>query len=277
MQILRNRKELDKLLALIRKKDLQIGLIPTMGSIHEGHLSLVKKSTQNKFFSLSTIYINPTQFNDRKDYLNYPKEEKKDIEKLSAVNCDALYFPTQEEMYPKGLKSRKTVNKFRNILCDKFRPDHFDGVTTVVESLSRITNPDHIFLGEKDFQQLKIIQTLSQQLKLNIVIHPCPSVRLQNGMSLSSRFNNFSANDRKVFDICAYQINLIITKLKNDINAVSLVDFKSILQQKGVKKIDYLEIRDEENLSFSNTCNKSRLFIAMYVGNVRVIDNFILY
>jgi pantoate--beta-alanine ligase len=277
MQILRNRKELDHLLTRIRKKDLQVGLIPTMGSIHEGHLSLVKKSTQNKFFSLATIYINPTQFNDREDYLNYPREEEKDIEKLSAVNCDALYFPTQEEMYPKGLKSKKTVDEFRNILCDKFRPDHFDGVTTVVESLLRITNPDHAFFGEKDFQQLKIIQSLCQRLKFNIVIHACPSVRLQNYMSLSSRFNNFSANDRKVFDKCAYQIGLLITKLKKDINAISLADFKSILQQKGVKKIDYIEIRDEENLLFSNTCNKSRLFIAMYVGDVRVIDNFILY
>ncbi len=277
MQILRNRKELDHLLARIRKKDLQIGLIPTMGGIHGGHLSLVKKSTQNKFFSLATIYINPTQFNDREDYLNYPKEEEKDIEKLSAVNCDALFFPTQEEMYPKGLKSKKTVDKFRNILCDKFRPGHFDGVTTVVESLLRVTNPDHVFFGEKDFQQLKIIQTLSQQLKLKIVIHACPSVRLQNGMSLSSRFNNFSANDRKVFDKCAYQISLLIIKLKEDINKVNLADYKSILQQQGVKKIEYLEIRDEENLSFSNTCNKSRLFIATYVGDVRVIDNFILY
>ncbi len=277
MQILRNRKELDHLLTRIRKKDLQVGLIPTMGSIHEGHLSLVKKSTQNKFFSLATIYINPTQFNDREDYLNYPREEEKDIEKLSAVNCDALYFPTQEEMYPKGLKSKKTVDEFRNILCDKFRPDHFDGVTTVVESLLRITNPDHAFFGEKDFQQLKIIQSLCQRLKFNIVIHACPSVRLQNYMSLSSRFNNFSANDRKVFDKCAYQIGLLITKLKKDINAISLADFKSILQHKGAKKIDYIEIRNEENLSFSNTCNKSRLFIAMYVGDVRVIDNFILY
>ena len=277
MQILRNRKELDHLFARMRKKDLQVGLIPTMGSIHEGHLSLVKKSTQNKFFSLATIYINPTQFNDREDYLNYPKEEEKDIEKLNAVNCDALYFPTQEEMYPKGLKSKKTVDEFRNILCDKFRPGHFDGVTTVVESLLRTTHPDHVFFGEKDFQQLKIIQSLCQRLKLNIEIHACPSVRLRNGISLSSRFNNFSENDRKVFDKCAYQINLLITKLKNDIDAVSLSDFKSILKQRGVKKIDYTEIRDEENLSFSNTCNKSRLFIAMYVGDVRVIDNFILY
>ena len=116
MQILRNRKELEQLLTRIRKKDLQIGLIPTMGSIHEGHLSLVKKSIQNNFFSLSTIYINPTQFNDREDYLNYPKEEKRDIKKLGTVNCDALYFPTQEEMYPKGLKAKKTVDNL-GIFC----------------------------------------------------------------------------------------------------------------------------------------------------------------
>jgi len=277
MQILRNRKELDHLLVQIREKNLHIGLIPTMGSIHEGHLSLVEKSIQNKLFSLTTIYINPTQFNDRGDYLNYPREEEKDIEKLNAIECDALYFPTQEEMYPKGLKSKQIVDRFRNILCDKFRPGHFDGVTTVVESLLKITHPDHIFMGEKDFQQLKIIQILSQQLKLKIVIHACPSIRLQNGMSLSSRFYNFSANDRKVFDICAYQINLLIKKSKNDFNKVNLEDFKYTLQQKGVKKIDYVEIRYEENLSFSNTCNKSRLFIAMYIGDVRVIDNFILY
>ena len=277
MQILRNRKELDHLLAQIREKDLQIGLIPTMGSIHEGHLSLVRKSNNHNLFSLVTIYINPTQFNDKDDYFNYPKQEKKDIEKIGTANCDALYFPTQEEMYPKGLESKKTVNKFRNILCDKFRPGHFDGVTTVVESLLRVTNPDHVFFGEKDFQQLKIIQTLSQQFKLDITIHACPSVRLQNGMSLSSRFDNFSEKDRKVFDKCANQIRLLITKLKNDINKVNLADYKSILQLQGVKKIEYLEIRDEENLSFSNTCNKSRLFIAMYIGKVRVIDNFILY
>ena len=147
MQILRNRKELDHILAQIREKNLQIGLIPTMGSIHEGHLALVKKSAQNKLFSLVTIYINPTQFNDKDDYLNYPREEKKDIEKLSTVNCDALYFPTQEEMYPKGLESKKIVNKFRNILCDKFRPSHFDGVTTVVESLLKVVNPNHVFFN----------------------------------------------------------------------------------------------------------------------------------
>ena len=107
MRILKNKKELDNLLVQIKKKGLQIGLIPTMGSIHKGHLSLVKKSIQNKLFSIVTIYVNPTQFNHKQDYLSYPREEKKDIIKLKRIDCDALYFPKQEEMYPKGLKLKK--------------------------------------------------------------------------------------------------------------------------------------------------------------------------
>ena len=277
MQILRNKKELDYLLAQKKEKDHQIGLIPTMGGIHEGHLSLVKKSIQNKLFSLVTIYINPTQFNAKNDYLNYPREEAKDIEKLYNIKCDALYFPEQVEMYPNGLKSINTVKKFRNILCDNYRPGHFDGVTTVVESLLKVVNPNHVFFGEKDFQQLKIIQTLIEHLELNIRIHACPSIRLKNGMSLSSRYNNFSEIDKTIFNVCAYQIDQLIKNLKNNFNKVNLEDFKFTLSQNGVKKIDYLEIRNEENLLLSNTLNKSRLFIAIYIGQVRVIDNFILY
>ena len=122
MQILRNRKELDHLLNEIREKNLQIGLIPTMGSIHEGHLSLLSKSNHNKFFSLATIYINPTQFNNKEDYLSYPREEKNDIEKLINMSCDALYFPKQEEMYPNGLKSKNTVKKRIFTPLEKLHP-----------------------------------------------------------------------------------------------------------------------------------------------------------
>ena len=277
MQILRSRKELNHLLNEIREKNLEIGLIPTMGSIHEGHLSLVRQSIQHKVFSLVTIYINPTQFNKKEDYQSYPREEKNDIEKLANINCDALYFPKQEEMYPNGLKSINTVKKFRNILCDNCRPGHFDGVTTVVESLLKVVNPNHVFFGEKDFQQLKIIQTLIEHLELNIRIHACPSIRLKNGMSLSSRYNNFSEIDKTIFNMCAYQIDQLIKNLKNNFNKVNLEDFKFTLSQNGVKKIDYLEIRNEENLLLSSTLNKSRLFIAIYIGQVRVVDNFILY
>ena len=276
MLIIRKKKILRNLLDKNRIKN-KIAFIPTMGSIHEGHLSLLKKSKKKNCISCVSIFINPTQFNNKKDFKLYPKNERKDLKLLKENGCDIVFLPGVKEVYPNDVSIKRRVRKYRNILCDKFRPNHFDGVVEVIRRLFKLVEPNIVFLGEKDFQQLKIIQTLSQQLKLNIIIHACPSVRLQNGMSLSSRFNNFSANDKKVFDKCAYQISLLIIKLKEDINKVNLADYKSILQLQGVKKIEYLEIRDEENLSFSKTCNKSRLFIATYVGDVRVIDNFILY
>ena len=276
MKIFRNINELNILLAQIKEKKIPIGLITTMGCIHKGHLSLIKKPIKNDFFTLTTIYINPTQFDNKKDYLNYPKKEQDDIVKLKNIDCNVLYLPKQKDVYPNGLNSKKTVTKYRNILCDKFRPGHFDGVTTVVESLLKIIKPNHAYFGEKDFQQLKIIQNLNEQLKLNIKIHACPSIRLQNGLSLSSRYNNFSTTEKIIFNKCAYQISLLIKKLKNNAK-INLEDFKFILYDEGIKKIDYIEIRNEESLSLSNTINQSRLFIALYIGSIRVIDNFILY
>ena len=160
MKILENKRELDELLAKIRTNGTKIGLIPTMGSIHNGHLSLVENSIKENFFSITSIFVNPTQFNDLKDFKKYPQNKKKDIEKLNTVKCDAVFFPQIEELYPEGIKRKKTISKYRDILCDKFRPGHFDGVTTVVKSLFDIVTPDAVFFGEKDFQQLKIIKEL---------------------------------------------------------------------------------------------------------------------
>lgn len=277
MKILRNIKELNNELIQIRKKGLQIGLIPTMGSIHKGHLSLLKKSNNLKLYSIVTIYINPTQFNNKDDYLKYPKDRKKDILKLKKNSCDAIFFPKQKEIYPKGLKTEKKVKKFRNILCDKFRPGHFDGVTTVVEFFLKTIHPNYAFFGEKDFQQFKIIDTLNNVLKINTTIYPCPSIRMKNSFSYSSRFKFFSSQDKKNLKICVHEISLLIKKIKKDIKKINLEKYKSIIIKKGVKSIDYLEIRNEKNLSLSRTSYNSRLFIALYIGNIRVIDNFVLY
>ena len=135
MKILENKRELDQLLVKIRTNGTKIGLIPTMGSIHDGHLSLVENAIKENFFSITSIFVNPTQFNDLKDFKKYPQNKKQDIEKLNTVKCDAVFFPQIEELYPEGLKRKKTISKYRDILCDKFRPGHFDGVTTVVKSL----------------------------------------------------------------------------------------------------------------------------------------------
>jgi len=277
MKILRNKIELDNHLVKIRKNGQEIGLIPTMGSIHEGHKSLVKKCNEANFFSLATIYVNPTQFNNKYDFENYPCDEEKDIFELAKIHCDSLFFPSEEEIYPNGLKSCKEILDYRDILCDKFRPGHFDGVTTVVKALFDITQPDHAYFGQKDFQQLKLIEKLVFQNNLPIVIHACPSIRLENGISYSSRFNKFSIQEKKILDNAAKLIYKHLIEFKHNLKPKILYKLKKNLLEVGVKEIDYLETRNEKDLSLTPFSKKSSLFVAFYIGNIRVIDNFALH
>jgi pantoate--beta-alanine ligase len=180
-------------------------------------------------------------------------------------------------MYPNGLKSQKEILDYRDILCDKFRPGHFDGVTTVVKALFDITRPDHAYFGEKDFQQLKLIEKLVQKNALPIVIHACPSIRLKNGISYSSRFKNFSTHEKKILDNAAKFIYEHLIELKHNVTSIILDKLKKNLLEVGVNKIDYLEVRNEKELSFASLYEKYRLFVAFYIGNIRVIDNFALH
>ena len=277
MEILENKKNLDVFLSIIREKSHKIGLIPTMGSIHKGHLSLVEKSKNTNCFSLATIFINPTQFNDPKDFNRYPQNRDLDIARLKEIQCDALYFPQTEELYPNGIISQKTIFDYRDILCDKFRPGHFDGVTTVVKSLFNIIKPDHAFFGEKDFQQLKLIQKIVENNKSPILIHPCDSVRMLNGISFSSRYKNFLSSQEKDFDKAANKIINSVLELKKKIDVKILENLKDELIKFNIKKIDYLEIRDEINLLPTVENKKARLFVAFYIDDIRIIDNFVLY
>ena len=277
MEILENKKKLDVFLFNIREKGHKIGLIPTMGSIHRGHLSLVEKSKNTNCFSLATIFINPTQFNDPKDFNAYPQNRDLDIAQLKQIQCDALYFPQIEELYPSGIISQKTIFDYRDILCDKFRPGHFDGVTTVVKSLFDIIKPNHAFFGEKDFQQLKIIQKIVEKNKSPILIHPCNSIRMLNGISFSSRYKNFLSSQEKNFEKAANKIINNVLELKKKINFKILENLKEELIKINIKKIDYLEVRDEINLLPTVENKKARLFVAFYIDDIRIIDNFVLY
>jgi len=276
MKILENKRELDELLAKIRTKGTKIGLIPTMGSIHNGHLSLVENSMKENFFSITSIFVNPTQFNDLKDFKKYPQNKKQDIEKLNTVKCDAVFFPQIEELYPEGIKRKKTISKYRDILCDKFRPGHFDGVTTVVKSLFDIVTPDTVFFGEKDFQQLKIIKELIKKNNLPIQLIDCPSVRSKNGMSLSSRYNNFNTNQEILFNQISLKINDCVNQLKKQIDINNLKNLYQYLEEDKKIKVDYLEVRDDELLLTQKNKN-ARLFISFYIEDIRIIDNFKLY
>jgi len=277
MKIIDNLKELDDILDNLRQKNIKIGLIPTMGGIHKGHLFLVENSIKMNCFSIVSIFVNPTQFNDLEDFKKYPQSKAEDISSLGKVNCNLLYLPKIKDLYPKGLKRKKTVLDFRNILCDKFRPGHFDGVTTVINNLFKITKPDLAFFGEKDFQQLKIIQSMVSKNNLKIKIYPCQSIRLQNGMSYSTRNRKLSLNQKKIFNNIAKEIyhSIDLFKKDNDLNILKKLNNKII--DKGSTKIDYLEIRDEKKLLITNRKNNARLFIAFYIDQIRIIDNFLLY
>ncbi len=277
MKILENKRELDELLAKIRTNGTKIGLIPTMGSIHDGHLSLVENSIKENFFSITSIFVNPTQFNDLKDFKKYPQNKKQDIEKLNTVKCDAVFFPQIEELYPEGIKRKKTILKYRDILCDKFRPGHFDGVTTVVKSLFDIVTPDTVFFGEKDFQQLKIIKELIKKNNLPIQLIDCPSVRSKNGMSLSSRYNNFNTNQEILFNQISLKINDCVNLLKKQIDINNLKNLYQYLEEDKKIKVDYLEVRDDDELLLTQKNKNARLFISFYIEDIRIIDNFKLY
>jgi len=277
MKIITQKEELKEILYKFKQNNRKIGLIPTMGSIHKGHLSLVEKSKNLGCFSLVSIFVNPTQFNDPKDFNEYPRDINKDINLLKDINCNAIYIPKIIDLYPQNTKSKKTIFDFRNILCDKFRPGHFDGVTTVVRSLFNIIKPDIAFFGEKDFQQLKMIERIVDINSLPIVIHACPSVRLKNGMSFSSRYNNFSLDEKKKFNHVSLKLIQNVKLLINKFDLQILKKLKKEIIEAGVTKIDYIEIRDEKNLSIVNNNKNARLFLAFYINRIRIIDNFILY
>ena len=277
MKILEKKSELQDFLKEIRQKGREIVLIPTMGCIHAGHISLVEKANKLGFFSIVTIYVNPTQFNDLKDYDNYPQNKAKDIDLLEKIDTNLLYFPSNQDLYPAGMLSKKTILDYRNILCDNFRPGHFDGVTTVVESLFNLVNPEHAFFGEKDYQQLKLVQKIIERSNLLILIHPCVSVRMKNGMSYSSRYNNFTPSQENLFKESSKIIINYLNELKIKIDPIYLEKIKNELNKLDIKKIDYIEVRDEVDLLPTITNDQARLFIAYYINKIRIIDNFTLY
>ena len=276
MKIFRKSSELEQNLVSIKDTGQSIGLVLTMGNIHDGHLSLIREAQLHNEFVICSIFVNPTQFNNEDDFNSYPKTIDDDISKLDNLGCNLLFLPDIQDIYPKGLVKKKIVNNFRNILCDKFRPGHFDGVTTVVDHFFNIIKPTKSYFGEKDFQQLKIIQELIKINNHNIKIIQCPSVRNTTGMSLSSRNSKFSNDQLIFFNFLGNKIKEYINLLKQNANN-NLDQLKKELLQNNINKIDYLEIRNENNLEITKNYSEARLFIALYIGDIRIIDNFKLY
>ena len=277
MKIVKKISEIKQIVSDLQKNKKEINLVPTMGSIHAGHLSLLSEAKKFDGINIVSIFVNPAQFNDIEDFNNYPNTFKEDVEKLSKTNCDIIFAPNKNEIYPESIKTKKIVFEYRGILCDLYRLGHFDGVTKIVNILFNLLQPSKVFFGEKDFQQLKIIEQLIFQNNMKIDLVKCSSIRDSHGMSLSSRYSNFNDADKIRFVNCAKKINFNLIKLKKNFDKKIIDNIKYQLRSDGVSKIDYCEVRNEEDLNVSITNKSSRLFVAFYLNKIRVIDNFILY
>ena len=258
------------------KKNQKVGLVPTMGCIHNGHLGLIKKCKKLKYFTVVTIFVNPAQFNNQNDLKKYPTQEKKDLEILKKNNVDLVFFPKVKQMYPLGYSTYIKEINFSDILCGKYRKNHFGGVLTIVLKLFLIVQPYAAFFGEKDFQQLFLIKKMVKDLNLGVKVIGIPTVRDTNGLALSSRNKLLSA---KGLDI-AKQIYLNIKKIRylnfKYTKAIELY-LKKELKKSGLNDIEYIEIRESKSLKRSKSLIKGktlRVFIAVYVDNVRLIDNY---
>lgn len=251
MKIVKSVKEMQKIRKEIEDSKKTVGFVPTMGGLHEGHLSLIKKSVSENDITISSVFLNPTQFNDKKDLETYPAVFEDDAELLKNAGVDYMFFPSYEEIYPDNYRYKISENDFSTILCGASRPGHFDGVLTVVMKLFNIVQPKNAYFGEKDFQQLTLLKGMVEAFFMNINIVPCPIVREKNGLAISSRNRKLSSK--------ALLIAPEFHKILSD-KSLNIEQKKSALEKSGFK-VDYI------------TQVKNRLYGAVFLENVRLIDN----
>ncbi len=251
-----------------------LGFVPTMGGIHKGHLSLIDKSKKLCKKTIVSIFVNPKQFNNKKDLRSYPRNIKKDLKILKkSKKVDFVYLPKFKDIYKDKKKPQITLLKKDKILCAKFRKGHFEGVLDVMNKLTKIINPQKIFMGEKDFQQLYLVKKqLERTYKTKVI--PCKTIRDSNNVALSSR--NLLLNKSSIVIAAKIYKKLVCIKknIKNKKKISSFLNLKKKELKNNYKiKIDYLELRNINNLKISSTKQNSRLFIAYYLNNIRLIDN----
>ena len=278
MIIFKEQKELKK--HLTKLNNSLIGFVPTMGALHQGHISLIKESNKTCNITICSIYVNPTQFNNTDDFLNYPKTIEDDIKILQESGCDILYCPENTDLYVANEKANKyRFNGVELYLEGEHRPGHFDGVATIVEKLLNIINPQKIFFGEKDLQQLMIIKTLVKQKNILTEVVGCPTIREENGLAKSSRNQHLSKIDREYCGIIYKQL----LNFKNLFKKIDLSELKNQIitniTNDNKIKIEYLELVNIDTFEPDEITRKNvnyAVCIAVSVSGIRLIDNIIL-
>jgi pantoate--beta-alanine ligase len=252
-----------------------IGFVPTMGGIHEGHISLIKKSIKFTKKTIVSIFVNPKQFNDIKDFKSYPSNIKNDLSILKKIKkLDFIYIPRFKDIYENKKKPHIRIDKKNKILCAKYRKGHFEGVLDVMSRLTTLIKPKKIFMGKKDFQQLFLVKNYIEK-KFHTKVIGCKTIRNKNKLALSSR--NFLLDKQQLKNV--EKISKTFLNLKNKIKNTSNINLflqksKKDLEKLFNIKIEYLENRNTKNLTISNKYKGSKVFLSYYYKNIRLIDNF---
>ena len=262
-----------------KQQGLTVGLVPTMGYLHEGHASLVKTSVQQCDRTVASVFLNPTQFGPGEDLETYPRDFEHDCALLTECGCDMVFHPEVSEMYPDGFATFVEVqSEMPRQLCGKTRPIHFRGVCTVVSKLFNIVTPDKAFFGQKDAQQLAIIRRMVLDLSMGIEIVGCPIVREADGLAKSSRNTYLSAEERTAATVLHKGLTAGEELLRSgEKNAAKVVaEIRKVIENEPLAKIDYVELVDWNTLKPVETVSREVLCaVAVYIGKTRLIDNFI--
>jgi len=279
MRIISSIKEMSDTAKKIKHDGKRIGFVPTMGALHEGHLSLMRKARKENDCVVVSIFVNPVQFGPKEDFKKYPRDFKYDAALCKRMGVDLIFFPAAESVYPKNYKTYVNVEDLNNSLCGKFRPGHFKGVATVVAKLFNIVSPDVAYFGKKDAQQCAIIKKMVQDLNIPVKIKVLPTIREKDGLALSSRNSYLNRLERDDAAVLYEALKLAKKSIRQGKSSVSAViqDMKRLINKKNSAKIQYMAIVDQESLKPLNKIQgKVLIALAVFIGETRLIDNIIV-
>jgi len=279
MEVITKINEMRTRVLSVKDRKRSIGLVPTMGALHDGHISLIRSARKENDELVVSIYLNPTQFDNNDDFDRYPCQLNEDIEIIRKENADVVFAPCTEEMYPEGFCTHVTEDGLSDTLCGRVRPGHFNGVSTIVTKLFNIIQPVRAYFGQKDYQQSAIIKRLVADMNMDIDIRVCPTVREEDGLALSSRNERLSPEERQDA-LCIHGSLLKAREMfaSNIRDAKEIIEeMASVIKKTEQTKIDYISIVNTDTLEELSLINgKALAAVAVWIANTRLIDNTIL-
>ncbi len=281
MLVVRKKQDLQNIIQKQKQFGKKIGFVPTMGYLHEGHLSLMSACKKDSDFLVVSIFVNPLQFNDPKDFEKYPKDEERDLKLCESKEVDLVYLPEVDEIYPEGPTTTVMIKipHLMNCLCGKSRPGHFEGVLTVLSRLFHIIQPDIAYFGKKDYQQFLIVREFVKELMFPIEIRGLDTVREKNGLAMSSRNSRLNPQELEAATLLFRSLKIAEEYAqKKNISIEELIEvIRDVLLSSSLIKIDYISILNPENLQPKESLKgKNFIGIAAFVGEVRLIDNLVI-